>query len=87
MVVVIAFSPLNVRFNFLITYSEKELQFSDSVCYFTQSFGYFCLFFSSGRVLFSISCKAGLVLMKSQSLSGKEKASNFIFVLKADLTK
>lgn len=73
MVVVIAFSPLNVRFNFLTTYSEKELQFSDSVCYFTQSFGYFCLFFSSGRVLFSISCKAGLVLMNSRSfcLSGK----------------
>ena len=73
MVVFIAFSPLNVCFNFLTTYSEKELQFSDSVCYFTQSFVYFCLFFSSRRVPFSISCKAGLVLMNSCSfcLSGK----------------
>ena len=74
MVVFIEFSPLNSCFNFLTSYSEKELQCSDSVYYFTQSFVYFCLFFSSGRVPFSISCKAGLVLMNSCSFCLSRKA-------------
>lgn len=63
------------------------MKFSDSIHYPLKILCTFAFLFLIEELLSNISFKAGLVLMKSQSLSGKEKASDFIFFKKADLTK